>query len=110
MAALIGLLYIVLSRGATTLLEFYWTKNWIGREPFAVTALQFVAKLHEMLMQASLVDILIYFIRSQALNGYIPLGALSRAALASQLSYLWSLDFVAALVSRNFNIWRKVTF
>ena len=93
-----------------TLLAFYWTRYWIGREPIALTALQFVAKIHEILMQASLVDILVYSIRSQVIKGYIPLGALSGAAQASQLSYLWSLDFVTALGSRSLNVWRRVAF
>jgi hypothetical protein len=110
MAALVSLLHLVPLGGATTLLALFWTEYWIGREPVALTALQFVAKLHEILMQASLVDILVYFIRSQALQGYIPLGALSAAAQASQLSYLWSLDFVSALGSRNLNVWRRVSF
>lgn len=110
MAALVSLLHIIPLGGATTLLAFYWTTFWIGREPVAITALQFVAKLHEILMQASLVDILIYFIRSQVIKGYIPLGALSGAAQASQLSYLWSLDFVAAYGSRSINVWRRVAF
>jgi hypothetical protein len=110
MAALVSLLHVIPLGGATTLLAFYWTRYWIGREPIAVTALQFVAKLHEILMQASLVDILVYFIRSQVFKGYIPLGALSGAAQASQLSYLWSLDFLAALRSRSLNVWRRVAF
>jgi hypothetical protein len=110
MAALVSLLHLVPLGGATTLLALFWTEYWIGREPVALTALQFVAKLHEILMQASLVDILVYFIRSQALQGYIPLRALSAAAQASQLSYLWSLNFVSALGSRNLNVWRRVSF
>ena len=110
MAVLISLLHVIPLVGATILLMLYWTKHWIGREPSILTALQFVAKLHEITMQASMVDILVYFIRSQALNGYIPLGALSGAAQASQLSYLWSLDFVAALGSRCVNVWRRAVF
>ena len=101
MAVLISLLHVIPLVGATILLMLYWTKHWIGREPSILTALQFVAKLHEITMQASMVDILVYFIRSQALNGYIPLGALSGAAQASQLSYLWSLDFILDIVGHD---------
>jgi hypothetical protein len=110
MATLISLLYMIPLGGAMTLLALYWTKYWVGREPGVLTALQFLAKLHEILMQASLVDILVYFVRSQALEGYIPLGALSGAAQASQLSYLWSLDFVSAVGSPAFKVWRRVIF
>lgn len=110
MAALISLLHVIPLGGAIILLLFYWTEYWVGRAPGNLTTLQFVAKFHEILMQASLGDALVYFIRSQALEAYIPLGALSGAAQASQLSYLWSLDFVSALGSRNFYFWRRVTF
>jgi hypothetical protein len=110
MAALFSLLHAIPFIGATTLLAFYWTKYWIGRETVALTALQFVAKLHEILMQASLVEILVYIIRSHALKGYVPLGALWGAAQASQISYLWSLDFLAVLGSSNLKAWRRVAF
>jgi hypothetical protein len=110
MAILSSIPHLLPLAGALTLLVLYWTKHWVGKEPSVLTALQFVAKLHEIVMQASLVDILVYFIRSQALEGYIPLGALSGAAQASQLSYLWSLDFFSAIGSPTFNVWRRVTF
>lgn len=61
---------------------------WPGGTTDIATSLQFVAKVHELVMQASLVDILLYLIRAQAMNGFMPLGALSGAARAPQLSYL----------------------
>lgn len=110
MGALISLLHVIPLGGTITLLVLYWTHYWIGRVPGILTALQFVAKSHEILLQASLGDTLVYFIRTQALDGYIPFGVLSGASHASQLSYLWSLDFVSALGSTNFNICRRITF
>ena len=112
MAALNSLLHIVPLAGAITILALHWSKYWVGQTSDDATTLQFVAKFHELVMQASLVDILLYIIRTWALNGYLPLGALAGAARAPQLSYLWSLDFIAALGAPNkdFSSWRKLVF
>jgi hypothetical protein len=112
MAALNSLLHIIPLAVAGTLLGLHWSKYWVGPVSDDATSLQFAAKLHELLMQASLVDVLLCIIRSQALNGYLPLGALAGAAQAPQLSYLWSLDFFSALVapSRTFKLLHKLIF
>jgi hypothetical protein len=111
MASLNSLLHVIPLAVAGILLGLHWSKYWVGVSDDA-PSLQFVAKVHELLMQASLVDILLYIIRSQALNGYLPLGALAGAAQAPQLSYLWSLDFFSALVapSRAFKLRQKIIF
>jgi hypothetical protein len=112
MAVLNSLLHVIPLAVAGTLLGLHWSKYWVGPVSDDATSLQFAAKVHELLMQASLVDILLYIIRSQALNGYLPLGALAGAAQASQLSYLWSLDFFSALLapSRAFKLQHKMFF
>jgi hypothetical protein len=112
MAVLNSLLYIAPLAGAITLLALHWSKYWVGETLDDATTLQFVAKFYELVMQASLVDVLLYIIRARALNGYLPLGALAGAARAPQLSYLWSLDFIAALGAPNkdFSPWRKLIF
>ncbi|KAJ8110839.1 hypothetical protein OPT61_g6423 [Boeremia exigua] len=102
MVTLNSLLHIVPVSGAIILLVLFWTQYWIGGNSDNGTSLQFAAKLHELLMQASLIDILWHVIRFQAISGYIPLGALSGAAKAHQLSYLWSLDFISAILSPDF--------
>jgi hypothetical protein len=111
MAALNSLLHIIPLAVAGTLIGLHWSNYWVGVSN-NVASLQFAAKVHELLMQASLVDTLLYIIRSQALKGYLPLGALAGAAQAPQLSYLWSLDFFSALVapSRAFKIRHKIFF
>jgi hypothetical protein len=109
-AALNSLLHLVPLSGAITLLVLHWTKYWVGGSTDNRTTLQFVAKLYELLAQASLVDLLVYVIRAQALEGYIPLGALSGAAQAPQLSYLWSLDFISAIRAPTFTAWQKTIF
>lgn len=111
MAALNSLLHVIPLSVAATLLSLHWSKYWVGLS-VDTASLQFAAKVHELFMQASLVDILVYIIRSRALNGYLPLGALTGAAQAPHLSYLWSLDFFSALVapSRAFQLRHKLIF
>lgn len=103
------LVHVIPLGGSAVLLFLHWTKFWAGRHGDNATTLQFVAKLHELFMQASLVDLLLYLIRAQALADFVPLGALSAAA-GQQLSFLWSLDFFSAVTSPVFGTWRKIGF
>jgi hypothetical protein len=111
MAGLNSLLHVIPLAVAGTLLGLHWSKYWVGDSDDG-TSLQFAAKIHELFMQASLVDILLYIIRSQALSGYLPLGALAGATQAPQLSYLWSLDFFSAFSAPNraFRLRHKFVF
>jgi F0F1-type ATP synthase assembly protein I len=61
-------------------------------------------------MQTSLVEVIVSIVRTQAVNSYMPLGALSASIQAHQLSYIWSLDFISAVTSSTFRGWRKVLF
>lgn len=110
MAASNIIIHLLPFGGAIILVTFYWTKYWIGGVVDNSTSLQFVAKLHEILMQASLVEIILYVVRSLALGAYIPLGALSGAAQAPHLSYLWSMDFLSAITAPDFAILRNLGF
>jgi hypothetical protein len=91
------LLHLIPLSGAITLLILRWTHYWIGFNPPAPTTLQFVAKLHELFMQVSIVEIVLCIVRTEAIYGFVPLGALSGALQATQLSFLWSLDFWSML-------------
>jgi hypothetical protein len=71
------------------------------------TYLQFAAKFHELTMQASLVEVLLCVVRTGVIDGNIPLGALSSATRATQLSCLWSLDFVSIFTSPTLHGWRR---
>jgi hypothetical protein len=53
-------------------------------------------------MQVSIVEVMLYIIRRQATKGFVPLGVLSGALQATQLSYLWSLDFYSLFHSDAF--------
>ena len=58
-------------------------------------------------MQYSLVEVVIYIIREEAVRGVVPLGALSGAVQSTKLSYLWSMDFLSLWTSPDLHGWRK---
>jgi hypothetical protein len=107
MAASHSLLHLVPLSGAITGLTLQWSKYWVGTETDKTTILQFVAKFHELTMQASLTEVLLCVIRTMAVNGYVPLGALSGATQPTQLSYLWSLDYISNFTSSALHRWRR---
>ncbi|KAH7412362.1 hypothetical protein DE146DRAFT_751478 [Phaeosphaeria sp. MPI-PUGE-AT-0046c] len=91
------LLHLVPLSGAVTLLVLRFMNYWVGSNPPNLTKIQFAAKIHELLMQISIVEIMLCIVRTEAIFGYVPLGALSGALQPTQLSYLWSLDFWSML-------------
>jgi len=109
-AILYSLLHLLPLTGAVTLLAFYWTRYWIGPVFQATVILQFLAKLLELLMQASIMEMSLCIIRTLAVNHYVPLGALSGATQMTQLSYLWSLDFWSIFQAPSFHGLPKVLF
>ena len=58
MASLNSLLHVIPLAVAGTLLGLHWSEYWVGVSDDA-PSLQFAAKVHELLMQASLVDVLL---------------------------------------------------
>jgi hypothetical protein len=104
------LLHLFPLSGALALLILQWTKYWIGTQTSIPTFLQFAAKVHGLTMQASLIEVLLCVVRTEAVNGYVPFGALSGATQPTQLSYLWSLDFVSIITTSALRGWRKIAF
>lgn len=107
---LCSFLHLLPLDGAMTLLVLYWTQYWIGPEFQATVFLQFLAKLLELLMQASIMEMSLCIIRTIAVNHYVPLGALSGATQTTQLSYLWSLDLWSSFRAPGFHGPSKVLF
>jgi hypothetical protein len=71
--------------------------------------LQFVAKIHEVLMQASIAAILLSYIRSEALqHGGTPFGSLFAGVQVSQISYLWSPELLGTLTATCLESQRKI--
>jgi hypothetical protein len=105
-----ALLHLVPLSSAVVVLILNWSQCFVGPSFTLFTTLQFVAKFHELLMQASLAEIVLSIVRSQIMEGYLPLGALSASTQAMHISYLWSLDLLAAATSRSFCGRRKALF
>lgn len=85
-----------------TLLGLYvgqvlWTPTWPSTN--VSNALQFAAKIHETLMIASLVSVLLHHIRYKLLSPDgrgLPLGLVTSPFRLLDVSYLWSQEFSAA--------------
>lgn len=105
-----ALLHLVPLSSAVAVLILNWSEHFVGPSFTFSTTLQFVAKLQELLMQASLAEIVLSIVRSQMMEGYLPLGALSVSTQAMRLSYLWPLDLLAAVTSQSFRGRRKALF
>jgi hypothetical protein len=73
------------------------------------SGLQFVAKLHEIFMQASLAAIVMAYLRHQALtNKSLPFGSMFSGLQVSSLGYLWSLEFMGTLSAPWMPIWKRL--
>jgi hypothetical protein len=105
-----ALLHLIPLSSAVAVLLLNWSQYFVGPSFTLSTTLQFVAKLQELLMQASLAEIVLSIVRSQIMEGYLPLGALSTSTQAMQISYLWSLDLLAVVTSPSFYGRRKALF
>ena len=85
--------------------------HWFPPEHPGLPSLQFVAKAHEMLMQASILTIALAYIRHELVSARrMPFGALFSALQTCQLSYLWSMEFWATLSANCLRGRRKVFF
>ena len=103
-------LHIVPLGCAVALLALNWSSFFIGQRFENTSSLQFVAKLHELLMQVSIAEVVLTIVRTQAINDYLPLGALSVAMQANQIGYIWSLDLMSVFTSQAILGWRKLLF
>ena len=88
-----------------------WNGRYLGDSFDKQTYLQFVAKAHEITLQASLAAALLTYLRYEVTReSGIPFGGLLGGIQFLQISYLWSAEFWSCLISRDFRIWRKVLF
>lgn len=83
---------------------------YIGEvRPTTLTAIQFVAKILELLIQASLAAMVLELIRSQATgSGGLALGRFLAAYRVTDVSYLWSLEFWGSATSNELLSWGGV--
>jgi hypothetical protein len=87
------------------------SRPWAVLPKYPWEALQFVAKAHEILMQASISTIAVAYIRRELVSGqWMPLGALFSALQIDRLSYLWSMELWATLTASCLQSHRKALF
>ena len=81
----------------------------VGEDGAKLGALQLAAKFHELSINASIAAMVISYIRYQLVSGVgIPFGALLASFHFTELSYLWSMEFWGAVLSRKvFHVWYR---
>ena len=88
-----------------------WKGYYVGMTFDKQTYLQFAAKAHEIVIQASLATTLLAYLRHGVTQGVgIPFGALLGGIQFFQLSYLWSLEFWSSIMSVEFRKVSKLSF
>lgn len=106
-----NVIHIIPVGGAITIAYLNLAGHYLGASFSGIPALQFAAKLHEILMIASLSQIMLHVIRNELTSKCgIPLGGLISGFQISQLRYLWSLELWGVLTASAFSWWRKLRF
>lgn len=93
------------------LIIFNANERFYGPDGSQVSYLQFAAKVHEILMQMSIICILISYLQYLLTNrSPVPLGSLFFAHNAANAGYLFSPEFWATLTSSGFPTMMKLMF
>lgn len=88
-----------------------WKGHYVGRLFDKQNYLQFAAKTHEIFMQASIATLVLSYIRYQISTGKgMPFGAVLGALQFFQVSYLWSVELWSAVISKDFQLRKKICF
>ena len=87
-----------------------WNTYYVGVSTYNQAVYQLFAKIHEIMIQASLATVLFSYIRHQLTAGHgIPFGALMSGLQINQIAYLWSMEFWATLRSSYGSLRRKAS-
>ncbi|MCJ1265036.1 hypothetical protein MMC22_004911 [Lobaria immixta] len=86
-----------------------WNTYYAGSYLLKQVYYQTAAKVHEIMIQASLAAVIFSYIRHQMVLGKgIPFGALFSGLQMNQISYLWSIEFWGSISSNYLSVWRKM--
>lgn len=108
-ALLRSLIHLVPVGGALGEITLTWNTYYLGAQVYNLALYQIVAKIHEMMIQASLAAILFSYVRYEmAIGEGIPFGALFSGLQINQISYIWSMEFWGSLRSRHLSGVRKL--
>ncbi|MCJ1467198.1 hypothetical protein MMC07_005821 [Pseudocyphellaria aurata] len=90
---------------------FNFKGRFVGGHFDKQSYLQFAAKAHEIAIQASVATILFSYIRHQISTGRgMPFGAVLGGLQFLQVSYLWSVEFWSSILSKEFEMKKKIGF
>ena len=85
-----------------------WKTYYVGTSAYSQATYQLLAKVHEIMIQASIAAVVFFCIRSElALGSGIPFGLLFSGLQITQISYLWSMEFWDSLRGGPYQGYRK---
>lgn len=109
-AAIRSLVHVVPFLGAVALLALNFRGLLVGNSRW-YAVLQYVAKAHELLMQASIATVFMMYLRRLfILDGSAPFGALFSGLNITKIGYLFSPEFAGSCSTSWSTPWRKATF
>ncbi|KAL8628500.1 hypothetical protein Q9189_005816 [Teloschistes chrysophthalmus] len=107
-AFLRALVHVLPVTAALFLVAINFYQYYVGSSIQSLVLYQFIAKVFEIMAQASLAAIVFSYIRHEMVQGQgIPLGALFSGLQLSQASYLWSMEFWGSVRSNHLSLKRK---
>ena len=93
-----GLIHLVPVGIAIFEIVLNWNTFYVGTETYNSAIYQLMAKVHEIMIQASIAALILSCVRSElALGEGIPFGLLFSGLQVSQISYLWSMELWGSL-------------
>ena len=108
-ATLRGLIHVLPIGFALTEITLNWNTYYVGVSPYNQAVYQLLAKIHEIMIQASLATVILAYIRYElAFGDGLPLGALVSGLQISQFAYLWSMEFWGTVRSSTLPFFRKL--
>ena len=107
-ALLRALIHVVPVSAALCEIILNWNTFYVGSASYNQATYQLIAKVHEIMIQASISAAVFSCIRSEmALGSGIPFGLLFSGLQISQISYLWSMEFWGSLRSGFWGTYRR---
>lgn len=96
--------------GVLILFYLNFSRIYIGPELKGISGLQFAAKIHELMMVASLGSAAFSYLRYHlTLGDGLPFGAVFSGLQMYQLAYLWSPEFWGSVSSRHIALRNKIS-
>ena len=87
-----------------------WNTYYVGTTSYSQALYQTLAKVHEIMIQASIAAIVLTCIRKElAIGQGIPFGLLFAGLQVGQISYLWSLEFWGSFRTATLRSYSRLT-